>query len=413
MNAEILTVGTELLLGNILNTNAQYIAKRLADMGIGVYYQSVIGDNPERLFKAFELGFKRADIVIATGGLGPTKDDLTKEIAAKVTGKELILDDKALEMIEKHFESLSRIMTENNKKQAYLPKGAKIFYNYKGTAPGCAIETGEKIIILLPGPPREMIDMFERSVIPYLSQFQDGVLSSKILKVCGVGESKVEELLGDLLDSQTNPTIALYAKLGEVSIRITAKAKTEEEANLLIHPIEDKIREILGDNIYGEGNQSLEDVVADLLIKHGKTISVAESCTGGLLAARLINYPGISSVFKEGLVAYSNEAKMKRLKVNELTLNKYGAVSKETAVEMARGIAVTAGTDIGISTTGIAGPGGGSSEKPVGLVYAGLFIEGELYSIKLNFKGDRQEIRERTVMSVLDWFRRYLIKTNS
>ncbi|HOQ17624.1 MAG TPA: competence/damage-inducible protein A [Defluviitaleaceae bacterium] len=414
MNAEILAVGTELLLGNIVNTNAQYIAKRLADIGIDVYFQSVVGDNSGRLYKAFELALQRADIVITTGGLGPTQDDLTKEIAAEISGKKLLLDDKALRMIEEYFSRMGRTMTENNKKQAYIPEASKVFYNYRGTAPGCAIEMGGKIIILLPGPPREMEEMFERSVIPYLSQFQEGVLASKILRVCGVGESKVEELLADLLDSQTNPTIALYAKFGEVSIRITAKAETEEKAKDLICPVENEIRKILGNHIYGEGDQNLEDVFGELLIKHKKSIAVAESCTGGLLAGRLINYPGISAVFKEGVVAYSNEAKIRRLGVSEATLSQYGAVSKETALEMAKGICIKAGTSIGISTTGIAGPGGGSIEKPVGLVYAGLCIDGELYSVKFNFTGKRQEIRERTVISVLDWARKILIeKLNS
>lgn len=408
MNAEILAVGTELLLGNIVNTNAQYIAKRLADIGVSVYYQSVVGDNEFRLYKAFELALQRADIVISTGGLGPTKDDLTKEIASNIAGKEMVLDSQSLKNIEEYFKSIGRKMTDNNIKQAFFPEDAKIFYNDKGTAPGCVIEVGEKKLILLPGPPREMKPMFEKSVIPYLSLFQEGVISSKSLKICGIGESKVEDLLRDLIEAQTNPTIAPYAKLGEVTIRITAKAKTVEEANGLIKPVEEKVRNILKDNIYGEGDQSLEDTVADLLIKHNKSISVAESCTGGLLAARLINYSGISSVFKEGAVTYSNTAKVKRLGVKESTLNQYGAVSKETAEEMAKGICDASGTNIGISTTGIAGPGGGTDEKPVGLVFAGLCIDGELNSKKFNFTGDRQVIRERTVISVLDWARRIL-----
>ncbi|NLM12213.1 MAG: competence/damage-inducible protein A [Epulopiscium sp.] len=409
MNAEILAVGTELLLGDIVNTNAQYIAKRLAEIGIDVYYQSVVGDNAGRLSKSFELALKRADIVITTGGLGPTNDDLTKETAAAIAGKPMVLDQKSLEWIESYFSRLGREMTENNRKQAYFPEGAVIFHNEYGTAPGCAIEVGEKKIILLPGPPREMKPMFENSVIPYLSQFQDGVLVSKVLRICGIGESHVEDLLKDILNAQTNPTIAPYAKTGEVTLRITSKAKTKDEASKMIIPVEEKIRHILGDHVYGEGEDTtLESVVAEMLICHNKTIAIAESCTGGLLSARLINYPGISSVFMEGAITYSNESKINRLGVKEETLNKYGAVSKETAEEMAKGICQRAGTDIGISTTGIAGPGGGSDEKPVGLVYSGLCINGEVFSKKFNFSGDRQSIRERTVISVLDWVRRVM-----
>lgn len=409
MNAEILAVGTELLLGDIVNTNAQYIAKRLAEIGINVYYQSVVGDNSNRLYQSFELALKRADIVITTGGLGPTNDDLTKETAAAIAGKSMVLDQKSLDWIESYFSKLGRVMTENNRKQAYFPEGAVIFHNAYGTAPGCAIEVGEKKIILLPGPPREMKPMFENSVIPYLSQFQDGVLVSKVLRICGIGESHVEALLKDILNAQTNPTIAPYAKTGEVTLRITSKAKTKDEASKMIIPVEEQIRNILGDHIYGEGeNTTLESVVAEMLIRHKKTVATAESCTGGLLAARLINYPGISSVFMEGAVTYSNGSKINRLGVKEETLSKYGAVSKETAEEMAKGICQSAGTDIGISTTGIAGPGGGSDEKPVGLVYSGLCIDGEVFSKKFNFRGDRQNIRERTVISVLDWVRRVM-----
>ncbi|KAE9629815.1 competence/damage-inducible protein A [Defluviitalea raffinosedens] len=409
MNAEILAVGTELLLGDIVNTNAQYIARRLADIGVNVYYQSVVGDNESRLYKSFELALERADIVITTGGLGPTNDDLTKETATAIAGKPLVLDQKSLEWIESYFSKLGRKMTENNRKQAYFPEGSVIFHNEYGTAPGCAIEVGKKKIILLPGPPREMKPMFENSVIPYLTQFQDGVLVSKVLRICGLGESQVVDMLKDIIDAQTNPTIAPYAKTGEVTLRITSKAKTRDEASKKIFPVEEKIRNILGNHIYGEGEDTtLESVVAEMLIRHNKTIAVAESCTGGLLAARLVNYPGISSVFMEGAVTYSNASKIRQLSVKEETLSKYGAVSKETAEEMAKGICQSAGTDIGISTTGIAGPGGGSAEKPVGLVYSGVCIDGEVFSKKFSFTGDRQNIRERTVISVLDWVRRIL-----
>ncbi len=408
MRAEILSVGTELLLGDIVNTNAQYIARRLADNGVFVYYQTVVGDNPKRLSDALDIAFKRADIVIATGGLGPTKDDITKEIGAKFFNRKLVLHEESLKKIEKHFKNMNRKMTDNNRKQAYLPEGCVIFPNANGTAPGCAIEGNNKIFIMLPGPPKEMAPMFEDEVMPYLSKYQDGVLVSKVLRVLGVGESNMEDSIKDLMDSQTNPTIAPYAKDGEAILRITAKARDKNEALGLIAPVEKQIRERLKDNIYGTGDAPIWDVVAKMLIDRKLTIAVAESCTGGMLASRLINYPGISDVFMEGAVTYSNDAKMRRLGVSAKTLKKYGAVSAETAREMAEGIARTANTDIGLSTTGIAGPGGGTFEKPVGLVYAGMYFKGVVKVEKMNIAGNRQNIRNRAVMNVLDFLRREL-----
>ncbi len=410
MRAEILAVGTEILLGDIVNTNAQYIARRLADMGIAVYHQSVIGDNPERLKEAYELAFKRAELVIATGGLGPTKDDLTKEIAGEFFNKRLVLDKESLNRIEEHFTRMGQRTNEGNRKQAYFPEGCTILRNDHGTAPGCIIDENGKILILMPGPPREMVPMFENGVVPYLERYQDGVLVSRVLKVCGIGEGHMEEMILDIINSQTNPTIAPYAKEGEVIIRITAKAKDKNEAKKLIEPVEDMIRQRLGENIYGVDDDTLESVAAELLINKRLTISTAESCTGGLIASRLINYPGVSSVFMEGAVTYSNEAKMNRLGVKAETLEKYGAVSSQTAAEMAEGIARTAKTDVGISVTGIAGPGGGTLEKPVGLVYLGLYIKGSVKTMELNLSGDRQYIRNRTVVKALDWLRRELLK---
>lgn len=408
MKAEILSVGTELLLGDIVNTNARYIARRLADLGIFVYYQTVVGDNPERLKDAYDLAFKRADLVITTGGLGPTKDDLTKEIGAEYFGKKLVVDNCTMEKIESYFKKMSRPMTENNKKQAYFPEGCVILKNANGSAPGCVICEEGKTLIMLPGPPREMEPMFESEVVPYLSRFQDGVLVSRVLRVLGLGESLMEDMVKDIMETQANPTIAPYAKEGEAILRITAKGRNKEEAEALIKPMEEEVRGRLGDNIYGTGDTTIEDVAAELLINMGLTISVAESCTGGLLSGRLINYPGISSVFMEGAVTYSNDAKIKRLGVKKETLDIYGAVSSETAFEMAEGIAKAAGTDIGVSVTGIAGPGGGSDEKPVGLVYAGLYIKGRTMTKQFNFPGSRQNIRSRTVIQVLDWLRREL-----
>jgi nicotinamide-nucleotide amidase len=409
MKAEILAVGTEILLGDIVNTNAQYIAKRLADLGITVYHQSVVGDNRERLLEAYALAFSRADLVITTGGLGPTKDDLTKEVTFEYFGKQSVVHEPSLKIIKNYFIDMDRPMAKSNVKQAYFPIDAFILPNNNGTAPGCIIEENAKTVALLPGPPREMKPMFEESVVPYLEKFQQGVLVSKVLRVVGVGESTAAEMLEDILDNQTNPTVAPYAKDGEVTFRITAKASTKEEGTRLIEPMEALIRSRLGSNIYGEGNTSLENVIGEMLVNKKLTIATAESCTGGMVASTLINYPGISSVFMESIVTYSNDAKIKRLGVKSETLDKYGAVSHEVAAEMAQGIAKIAGTYIGISTTGIAGPGGGTLEKPVGLVYVGLCINGKVKTEMLKLSGDRQKIRERATMKLLDLLRRELL----
>lgn len=406
MKVEILCVGTELLLGDILNTNAQFLAKEFANMGFSMYHQTVVGDNVDRLKKEFELAINRADVVITTGGLGPTKDDLTKETAAEYFNKKLVFDKESYDKIVKYFNKLGREISENNKKQAYLPEGCTILKNDYGTAPGCIIDENGKIVILLPGPPREAAPMFKNYVVPYLKKYQKEVLVSKVLRVTGIGEGNAAEMLKDLIDNQTNPTIAPYAKENEVTFRITAKAESEKEALRFIEPMEKAVRQRLGDNVYGEGETSLEDVVGAMLIQKKLTIATAESCTGGLLAGRFINYPGISEVFMDGAVTYSNNAKMHRLGVKKETLDKYGAVSSETAAEMAQGIAKTSGTDIGVSTTGIAGPGGGTKEKPVGLVYAGLYIRGKIKTKKFNIPGDRQRVRNRVVNNVIDWIRR-------
>lgn len=410
MEAEILCVGTEILLGDILNTNAQYLSRRLAELGINVFYQTVVGDNPKRLKEAYKLAFNRADIVICTGGLGPTKDDLTKEIGSSFFNKDLVLHEESMKKLEEYFLKTKRKMSENNRKQAYMPEGCIVLENNNGTAPGCIVEDDKKALILMPGPPREMKAMFEESVVPYLKTLSKDMLYSKVLRVLGVGESSAEALISDIIENQTNPTIAPYAKEGEMIFRITAKAKTEEEAKELIKPMENKVRDILGDNIYAEGEVTIEEVLAELLINKNLTLSVAESCTGGMVAARLINYPGISKVFKEGLVTYTEEAKEKRLGVKRETIDKYGVVSAEVAKEMAEGVAKTSGTDIGISTTGIAGPEGGSEDKPVGLVYLGLYYKGKAISKELNLNGKRNTIRNRATIALLDFLRREIQK---
>ncbi|GIM30585.1 putative competence-damage inducible protein [Clostridium polyendosporum] len=413
MKAEVIGIGTELLLGDIVNSNAQFLAQELAYLGIDVYHQTVVGDNEERILKAFDDAFKRCDLVITTGGLGPTQDDLTKEMAAKYFNKELVLHEKSLRYIESYFRKNGRELKGGNKKQAYFPKDAIVLSNPHGTAPGAVIEgVNSKILVILPGPPREMKPMFLNHVVPYLSKFTDSILVSKILRTFGIGEGFMAEQVGDIIENNTNPTVAPYAKGVEAILRITAKAQSEEEANKLIEPIEKEIRKRLGKNIYAEGETTLENVVVEMLIQKKLTIATAESCTGGLLASTLINYPGISEIFVEGIVTYSNEAKIKRLGVKKETIESYGAVSEQTAKEMAEGIAKTSSADIGISITGIAGPGGGSEEKPVGLVYVGLYIKGQVKVKEFNFQGDRQKIRIRTVMNAIDWLRRELLNNS-
>ena len=409
MKAEIITVGTEILLGDILNTNCRYLSRELAAMGIEMYYQITVGDNEERLLKTLEESLNRSDIVICTGGLGPTEDDITKEVCAKYFGYELELHKPSLDAMIERFKHMNRVPTKNNEKQAYFPKEAYILKNDNGTAPGCIMEKEGKMIVVLPGPPREMESMFENYVKPYLSKLTDDVIESEVLRIIGVGESKVENDILDIIDSQTNPTIATYAKGYECTLRITAKAKSVEEAKELIKPMSDEMKRRFGQSLYATGETSIEEVVSKMLVENNLKIAVAESCTGGMVSASLINYPGISSVFMEGCVTYSNEAKMKSLGVKKETLDVYGAVSDKCAKEMASGVAARYNTNIGIATTGIAGPDGGTDEKPVGLVYFGIYINGKVITKKYVFNGDRQGVRERATRTILNDLRLELL----
>ena len=421
MRVELISVGTELLLGDIVNTNAQYLSRELAALGIEVFNQSTVGDNPKRLLECFDEALKRSDMVITTGGLGPTKDDLTKEMAAEYFGQEMVLHEPSWKDIEERCRRFSKgkPIPPNNKKQAYFPKEATVIKNNHGTAPGAVFEKDGKRIIVMPGPPREMKAMFEESVRDYLKQFTDSMFISRVLRFYGIGESALEIEIEDILENQDNPTVALYAKEMEVTIRLTAKAKNEEEAKVMLDKKSAEIRERVGEFIYAEGGSSimekesaLEDSVAEMLVEKKKTIAVAESCTGGLVAAQLVNYPGISEVLLEGCVTYTNEAKVKRLGVNQETLDKYGAVSEQTAKEMAEGIRKGLGADIGLATTGVAGPGGGTAEKPVGLVYTAISIGDETFVRENNFNGDRRKIRNRAVRQILSDLRLKLKEMN-
>ncbi len=401
MKAEIIAVGTEILLGDILNTNAQYLALQLAELGIDVHYQTVVGDNPQRLENTIFHAFSRANIIITTGGLGPTEDDLTKETGAKYFEEELVLDERALKRMESYFYKTGRTMTENNRKQAFVPKNGKVLYNDNGTAPGIIIEKNNKILIMLPGPPKETVPMFEQQVKPYLAQKQEYTFISRVLRIAGVGESIMETMVKDLIDSQTNPTIAPYAKDSESILRITAKAKSEQEAEKMIAPVAEEIYRRFGHDVYGEGETNMQTVVAELLIQKQKTIATAESCTGGAIASALVEYPGISSVFLDGCVTYSNASKQKRLDVKAETLQKYGAVSPETAKEMAEGAVRRTGSELALAVSGIAGPEGGTEEKPVGLVYIGCCYRGKTITKRYLFKGNRQKVREQTTQYAL------------
>ncbi len=411
MVAELISVGTELLMGNIVNTNAAYLSKKLAAIGVSVYYQSTVGDNKERLKKAIETAVSRADVVILSGGLGPTADDLTKETAAEVLGRNMYLDERSMERIRAYFERIHRTnITENNWKQAMIPENAIILDNHNGTAPGIIMEENGKSVILLPGPPNELQLMFEESVLPYLQKDNNKVLYSRMVKVCGIGESRAETMVKDLMDAQTNPTIAPYAKTGEVHFRITALAESEEEGKKLVKPLVKELKQRFGDAVYTTREEiTLEEKVVKMLKKQGLTMVTAESCTGGMLASRLINVSGVSEIFKAGLVTYANEAKRELLGVRKKTLKKYGAVSRETAEEMVLGAVERYDADVAVSVTGIAGPDGGTEEKPVGLVYIGCYVCGELAVYECHFTGTREKIRETTVITALNLVRKMLL----
>ena len=416
MTVELISVGTELLLGNIINTNAGYLSQKCAELGYSLYYQVTVGDNEGRLCDILKTAISRSDIIILTGGLGPTQDDMTKEAVAKVLGKELVMDDTSRERISSYFQfryqnnAAKDVITNNNWKQALKIDGSIVLENDNGTAPGYIVEEKEKAVILLPGPPTEMMPMFETKVFPYLQKKQNMLFLSAMVKICGIGESKAETDILDMIETQNNPTIAPYAKNGEVHFRITASAENETKAKALIDPIVNELFTRFGDNIYTtEEEVTLEDVIVKLLKKKKATLVTAESCTGGLLTGRLVNVPGISEVLREGFITYSNEAKMKYLGVKEATLSEYGAVSKQTAKEMVLGAIEASGADAALAITGIAGPDGGNQEKPVGLVFIACAFQGNVTVKEFRLKGNRQKIRETSVIYALDLLRRALI----
>ena len=412
MNAEILCIGSELLHGDIVNTNARYISKKLAEIAIDVHYQTVVGDNTDRMKKAFGICFSRTDIVICTGGLGPTQDDITKEALAEYFGVEMVYDEESYQHVKNMYMRFRKDFPQNNMRQTYFPKGSIILNNPNGTANACIYrgkdsEGHYKIGILLPGPPKEMEPLMDTEVIPYLKQFSNWVVYGEKLIVMNIGESAAEEMVLDMIKSQTNPTIATFASAGKVIFRITAKAENKEQCVKLIKPVTEELIKRFGkENAYVVNSGNVEDKVAELLLKKNLTIAVAESLTGGIVSSRLISYPGISKSFLEGFVTYSNESKIRTLNVKKETIEKYGAVSEETAKEMAYGAAKVSGADIGVSTTGIAGPDGGSEEKPVGLVYVCVYYEGKYEVKNIRATGTRDTIRERAATMVIDLVRK-------
>jgi nicotinamide-nucleotide amidase len=407
--AELIAVGTELLLGNIANTNAQFLSAELSTLGINVFYHTVVGDNPQRLIEAVNIAKKRADIIITTGGLGPTCDDLTKNGLAEAFGKKLVFDKPWAAHLERYFAELGRTLTENNYQQAWVPEGCTVLFNDFGTAPGVAFEAEGVLVCMLPGPPRECKGLFTAKVRPLLQARADGVIVSRTLRVYGIGESAAETLLRDKMNALTNPTLAPYAKEGEVELRITAKARSAAEARALIAPVEEEVRAILGDKIYGADVSSLEAVCLELLTQGGLTVGTAESVSGGLVAKRLSDLPGASKVLKGGVVSYTNEVKRDVLGVPAALLDNPGEVSEAVAKAMAEGARKLLRCDLAVSTTGVAGPGPDEKGNPAGLVYAGI-ATAKGTTVKTLQAGylAREQVRNAAAKLALDLIRREL-----
>ncbi len=407
---EILSVGTELLLGNIANTDAQMLSQGLSELGLNVFWHTVVGDNLQRAEEAVALAKKRADIIITTGGLGPTCDDLTKNVLAEAFGRKLVFDEGSAERIRSYFNRIGRTMTDNNLQQAMLPEGCTILPNDWGTAPGCAFEADGVHVIMLPGPPSECRPMFQYRAKPYLLSLSEGVIASHTIKLFGIGESTMEAQLRDQMNAMSNPTLAPYAKEGECELRVTAKAAADEEAQALLQPTVAQVRELFGDKVYGVDVPSLEYVVVRDLKEKGLTIGTAESCTGGLMAKRLTDVPGASAAFRGGIVSYTNEIKAGVLGVPQDMLNRLGAVSGEVAAAMAEGARRVLGCDIALSSTGVAGPDRDDRGSEVGTMFVAIATpEGtRVRALHLGARPMRERLRTQTASHAFDLARRYL-----
>ena len=401
-SAEILCVGTELLLGDIINTNAAFLSRRLASLGISVYHQTVVGDHPERLRAALEdaysgRGRPAADLVIMSGGLGPTYDDLTKETVAAFFGRDMTTHEESLVRIKDYFDRTGRVMSPNNAKQAQMPVGATVFPNDYGTAPALAVSDGHRTAILLPGPPGELQPLFNEQVTPYLHRYTEGVLVSRNIHLIGIGESDVENRLKDLMVNAQNPTVAPYCQSGEVRLRVTAKADSAEMATAMCDRMVDTIRKTdVAPFIYGVDLSGIQEAVVQHLTQKGMTVGCAESCTGGMIAEMLTDVSGASAVFAGGLVTYTNAIKIKLLGVSADTIHRYTEVSEQTVREMAEGARRTLGTDFAVATTGYAGPTGGTAENPVGTVYVGIAAPNGTASLRLSYSASKSRDYIRT-----------------
>ncbi|MBD3949697.1 competence/damage-inducible protein A [Tuanshanicoccus lijuaniae] len=421
MNVELISVGTEILLGDIVNTNTAYLSKQLANLGINVYKQTTVGDNHERLLQALDTAFKTADTIIITGGLGPTDDDISRDVAAAYFGYQMIYHEEIWQQIITYLTHNRKgaYVSENNRKQAYVPEHSYILTNQQGTAPGLIIEKENQRIILLPGPPSEMKAMFETSVIPYFRKYSDKQFVSAYIRFFGIGESALEMKIKSILDSQTNPTLALYAKTGEVLLRVTASGDNEAQCREKMQPVIEQLQNEVGEYIYLIGDERVAEtqtemhrVVAQMLLEKNLTISVAESLTGGLITSSLVEQSGISQVLYEGLVCYSNQSKIETLGVNPDTIAKYGAVSEQTAREMVVGVAKRLNSDVAIATTGIAGPTSDGTNKPVGLVYIATYVKGAVNVEVYHLFGTRTLISERSSKTALNQLRLHILAQN-
>ncbi|MDQ3686283.1 MAG: competence/damage-inducible protein A [Acidobacteriota bacterium] len=410
LTAEIIAIGSELLTPERTDTNSLWLTEKLNGIGIEVKLKTIVGDDDARLDETIRDALRRSRVVITTGGLGPTEDDITRKIAARSMGRRLMLNEKVLDDIRAKFVRLGRSMPEINARQAMVIEGAEILNNPNGTAPGMYLEHEGRAVALLPGPPREMRPMFETLVLPKLAAKAGDVrVARRVLRVAGMGESAVDERIAPVYTQYTNPQTTILFNKNEIEIHLTAQAKTEKDAELLLDGLAGQIEERLGDSIFAFRGETMEQVVGLRLAVSGFTLAVAESCTGGLIAERLTEVAGSSAYFTEGIIAYANEAKVRLLGVPSDLIVEYGAVSAEVAEAMAEGVRLRAETDFGLSVTGIAGSGGGSEEKPVGLVYIALSDDAHIEHRKLMLPGDRQLIRSRAAQAALDLLRRRLI----
>lgn len=414
MTAEIISIGTELLLGQSIDTNAPYLCRVLAGLGIPVSYRTTVGDNHQQIIEALRWSWGRADLLFTIGGLGPTQDDVTREAVAQVLEEPLQEDPQLWAEIQTFFARRNLPCPEINRRQALRPPSARPVPNPVGTAPGLIAEKGGKTLFCLPGPPKELIPMVENHILPHLRERvapERGVIKWRVIKLAGIGESAAEEKVADLLASE-NPRIAPLAHTGEVHFRITARAPSEKDADTLIAQVERLLREKLGEDVFGADEDTLEKVVVTLLTERSQTLALAESCTGGLIGHRITNIPGSSKVFLGGITAYSNEVKIKQLEVPSSLLEKYGAVSSQTAVAMAEAIRKKLSSDFALGVTGIAGPTGGTPQKPVGLVYIACAGPDGTSVQEYKYIGDRQTIKQSASQSALDMLRRRLLKAS-